>query len=458
MQDFKLPPHSVEAEQSVLGGLLINSAAWDEVADILSEEDFYRNEHKLIYRHITRLISRNDPVDILTVAESINSTGKLDTIGGLQYLGSLESGTPSAANIKHYAKIVKDKATERKILSASFEIGELAFSGDSAQQKLEKISDLLNGLADNSKSPILRLSEAAAKAIQTLDDRFSNGGDIHGLKTGFIDFDHKTGGLHPGDLIILAGRPSMGKTAFATNIAENVALDGNPAMMFSLEMSDEQLATRSISSTGMIKLNTLRSAKMEDDDWHRITASLGKINEMPLFIDSNPMLSATQMHARARRIKRQHGLSLIVIDYLQLMSEGGDNRNNELSNITRKLKLMAKDLHVPVICLSQLSRKVEERADKRPMMSDLRDSGAIEQDADLIVMMYREEYYNKETMNKGMAEANIVKQRMGEVGPVFLTFQGEYSKFSNFAGQYHRPEPKRISRGFDDGKSRAGGN
>jgi len=291
-----------------------------------------------------------------------------------------------------------------------------------------------------------------------LEARYASDGDIHGLKTGLIDFDQKTGGLQPGDLIIVAGRPSMGKTALAVNIAENVAIDHKTALMFSLEMSDEQLAIRSISSCGSLHLGTMRSGKLQDDDWPKLSAALGKIQDAKLFIDSNPMTTATQMHARARRVKRQHGLDLIVIDYLQLMAEGGDNRNNELSTITRKLKLMAKDLNVPVICLSQLSRKVEERADKRPMLSDLRDSGAIEQDADIVVMMYREDYHNKESMNKGIAEAIIAKQRMGETGTVMLTFQGEYSRFVNFSGTYHKEEPKRKSRAFDDGKSRSAGN
>ena len=446
----------IEAERSVLGSLMLDANVWDTLVDVIEERDFFNPEHQLIFRHIVRLIERARTPDVLTVADSINATGKLDKVGGLEYLGHIVQNTPSTKNSKHYAKIVRNGRKERTYYGAIEDL-QTVTEGMDISDKIAKAVDVLTELADDKQNTVMRISDAAGKAIETLDARFCNGGDIHGLKTGFIDFDYKTGGLHAGDLIILAGRPSMGKTAFASNIAENAAQDNNPVLMFSLEMSDEQLATRTIASTGMIKLNTMRSAKLEDDDWNRITASLGKINEMPLFIDSNPMISATQMHARARRIKRQHGLSLIIIDYLQLMSEGGDNRNNELSIITRKLKLMAKDLNVPVICLSQLSRKVEERADKRPMMSDLRDSGAIEQDADLIVMMYREEYYNKETMNKGVAEANIVKQRMGEVGPVFLTFQGEYSKFSNFAGQYHKQEPKKQARGFDDGKSKSAG-
>lgn len=450
--------NTMQAEQSVIGGLLLSPASWDNVADIITEHDFLDAPHQLIFRHIGRLIEHGKQVDILTVAESIQNTGKLDKVGGLDYLSSLVQNTPSAANIKSYAEIVCKKRKERDFKDAIVELTDVANSSGEIAGKIENAIEILNSLADNKKNEPVRLSEVAYKALESLDRRFASGNEIHGLKTGFIDFDRKTGGLHPGDLVIIAGRPAMGKTAFATNIAENVAIDsGLPVIFYSLEMSDEQLATRAIANQGGVNLHVLRSAEVGDSDWDRLTHAVGKMADAPLFIDSNPMTTATQMHVRARRMQRKHGLSLIVIDYLQLMTEGGDNRNNELSTITRKLKLMAKDLNVPVICLSQLSRKVEERADKRPMLSDLRDSGAIEQDADMVVMMYRDEYYHPESQNKGIAEANLAKQRMGETGIVLLAFQGEYSRFANFSGQYKKLEPKQINRGFPDNKRKAAG-
>lgn len=445
------PASNIEAEQYLIGGLMLNPKAWDDIADRVDDRDFFRADHKLIFRHIGKLIETGADVDVITVAESIERTGKLDKIGGLQYLGSIAANTTSSANVKTYADIVRRKWKEREFMAMVCELQSTAESEQPIHEKIEIAVTLLTALADDKKDEPESLSDAANKAIESLDRRFSNGGDIHGLKTHLIDFDKKTGGLHPGDLVIVAGRPSAGKTAFVTNIGENVAILGKGSvLMFSLEMSSEQLATRAIASAGSVSLNVMRSAKLEDDDWNKLTHAVGKISDAKFFIDQNTGISASQMHSRARRIKRKHGLDLIIVDYLQLMADGGDTRNNELASITRKFKLMAKDLGVPVICLSQLSRKVEERADKRPMMSDLRDSGAIEQDADVIVMMYRDEYYNKDSQNKGVAEANIVKQRMGETGTVRLSFQGEYSRFGNFAGTYYEQEPKKSKRGFND--------
>lgn len=453
MIDFNL-----ESEQSVLGGLMIDPAKWDAISESIFEADFFRAEHQLIFRHIQRLIEAGKPVDVITVAESIESTGKLDKVGGLGYLGDLAQGVPSAANILSYATIVHAKHKEREFHAAIQELSAIADCHGNIAEKIENAVNVLNSLADDKRNSVVSLREATVNVLSSLEQRFASGGEIHGLKTGFLDLDQKTGGLQSGDLIILAGRPSMGKSALAVNIAENVAIkDGLPVLIFSLEMSEEQLATRTLASVGGINLNSLRSSKLSDDDWGNITHASQRAYDAPLFIDPNPMMTVSQMHVRARKIKRASGLSLIIIDYLQLMGEGGENRNNELATITRKLKAMAKDLRVPVLCLAQLSRKVEERADKRPMMSDLRDSGAIEQDADLIVMMYRDDYYNKESDNKGIAECNIVKQRMGETGSVLLTFQGEYSRFKDFAGQYHRETTKQRSRGFSDGKVKAGG-
>lgn len=446
-----------EAEQSVLGSLMISPKVFDDIVELVEEKEFYLPQHQLIFRHISRLCEQGNAVDVLTVAESIERTGKLDKIGGIEFLGNIAHQVPSVANIKSYAGIVRKSYKDRAYTQAILDLSLPSHAGMEVHERIENAINILNSLADDKRDSVITWREATNSALESLEHRFANGGDIHGLKTGFLDFDNKTGGLHPGDLFILAGRPSMGKTAFATNIAENVALNNNPVLMFSLEMSSEQLANRTLASIGSINLNVIRSSKLCEDDFGKLSNAINRIQDAPLFIDPSPMMTATQMHIRARKLKRQHGLSLIVIDYLQLMTEGGDTRNNELSTITRKLKLMAKDLQVPVICLSQLSRKVEERADHRPMMSDLRDSGAIEQDADLIALMYREDYYNKETLNKGIAEVNIAKQRMGETGNVLLTFQGEFSRFKDFAGTYQKADKKINKRGFDDNKLKASG-
>ena len=457
MSDITIP-HSVEAEQSVLGSLMLKQSSWDEIGDFLQDRDFYRAEHQLIYRHITHLHEKCKQVDVLTIAESLESTGKLDKVGGLGYLGSLVQNTPSATNINSYAKIVQRKRKERDFNAAIEDLRDISVETGDIAQKIERAVAVLNALADDKQNEPITIAEAASKALETLDRRMQSGGEIHGLKTGLIDLDKKTGGLQKGDLIIIAGRPSMGKTALAMNIAEHVSINEKlPVMVFSLEMSDEQLATRAISNQGSVNLNVIRSAKLHDEDWNRLTHALSKVTDAPMYIDTNTAITATQMHTRARRIQRKYGLGLIVIDYLQLMADGGDTRNNEISAITRKLKLMSKDLGVPVICLSQLSRKVEERSDKRPMMSDLRDSGAIEQDADVILMMYRDDYYNKDSQNKGVAEAIITKQRMGEVGTVFMTFQGEYSRFANFSGEWRAPVVEIKKRGFNDNKSFSSG-
>lgn len=451
---MQTPKYNTEAERSILGGLMLWPDRWDEINEIVVEKDFYAVEHQLVFRHISTLLNSGKQVDVITVAESIERTGKLDRLGGLQYLGEMASCVVSAANLKAHAKIVNKSRRERDFMAAIADLNEIAENSGDFTDKIEMATNILSALADNRRDSVVTWTEATLKAIEGVEHRHALGGEIHGLKTGLCDFDKRTGGLHHGDLIIIAGRPSMGKSCLASNIAENVALENKTVLMFSLEMSSEQLAIRSIASVGNVSLNALRSAQFNPDEWDRLAYASGKIYEKPLFIDPNPMMTASQMHMRARKIKRQHGLSLIVIDYLQLMSEGGENHNrvNEISTITRKLKLMAKDLGVPVIALSQLSRKVEERAEKRPLMSDLRESGSIEQDADVIVMMYREDYYDKESQNKGVAEANIVKLRMGETGTVRLAFKGEYSKFCNFSGTYHqndKAKSKSKDRGMD---------
>ncbi len=435
------PLHSIESEQSVLGGLLLDPRAWDSIADMVAESDFYTEAHRVTFRRIRLLLAQNAPVDVVTVAEALDVAGESDQTGGLAYLGELASNTPSAANIKRYAEIVRDRRMRRDLLKASADIADLARlpSADPAVTLIDRAEATINALAQGS----LQAEEPEAiggvlpNVIEAIQERHDRQGEISGLRTGFADLDRLTSGLQRGDLIIVAGRPSMGKTAFALNVAENVAVDGGTALVFSLEMSKQQLTERALSSIGGIPSDALRSGRMTDGQWSGLTFALGKLHTASLIIDDSSAPSIAQMRARARRVARKYGrLDLIVVDYLQLMS--GDtgrasNRNEEVSQLTRGLKLLARELQVPVIALSQLSRKVEERADKRPMMSDLRDSGSIEQDADLILMAYRDEYYHPESPFKGLAEMLIRKHRMGPLGDVHLVFQGEFSRFRDAA-------------------------
>ncbi len=440
---IKLPPHSVEAEQSVLGGLMLENTAWERVADLINEQDFYRSDHRAIWRQINLLISDNKPADVITVAEVLESHNLLGEVGGLAYLAALAQNTPSAANIRRYAEIVRERAVLRKLAGVGAEIAESAYNpaGRSA-------SDIL----DAAEAKVFEIKEAGAKAtegfqpfqpllvqvVNRIDELYSrdNPSEVTGIPTGFIDLDSKTSGLQPGELIIVAGRPAMGKTAFALNIAENVALDVNlPVAVFSMEMAATQLVMRMLGSIGRLDQHKLRTGKIAEDDWHKLTTAVGRLNEVPVYIDESPGLTAMEVRARARRLARQNGgkLGLIVIDYLQLMSGTGqgENRATEISEISRSLKGLAKELHVPVVALSQLNRSLEQRPNKRPVMSDLRESGAIEQDADVILFIYRDEQYNHDSPDKGTAEIIIGKQRNGPTGTVRLTFLGEYTKFEN---------------------------
>ena len=443
---IKLPPHSVEAEQSVLGGILIDQSAWDKIADLIAEPDFYRKEHRLIYHHISRLNEHGKAVDVITVAESLESSSKLDEAGGLAYLGSLAQNVPSAANIRRYAEIVRERAIMRKLAEVGGEIASSALSpgGRAADQLLDEAESKIFEIAEEGErgrqgfTPIPPLLTKVVERIETLYSRDDPDG-ITGIATGFSDLDNQTSGLQPGDLIIVAGRPSMGKTAFSINIAENVALDSNkPVAIFSMEMGGTQLAMRMIGSVGRLNQHSLRTGKLQDEDWSRMTHALGRLNDAPIFIDETAGLNALELRSRARRLHRQNdGLGLIVIDYLQLMtapsSKASENRATEISDISRSLKALAKELHVPVIALSQLNRGLEQRPNKRPIMSDLRESGAIEQDADLILFIYRDEVYNPDSPDKGKAEIIIGKQRNGPIGTVGLMFRGEYTRFENLA-------------------------
>lgn len=447
VDQLRIPPHSIEAEQSVLGGLLLDNAAFDKIADLVAENDFYRDEHKRIFRQIRMLLERGKPVDVVTVAESLDLAGDGGDTGGLAYLGELAANTPSAANIRRYAEIVRERAILRQLVTAGDEIAGSAFNplGRDPKQLLDEAEARVFAIAEggfrhqSGFQHINPLLTQVVERIQELHDR-DNPSDITGVPTGYNDLDAKTSGLQPGDLLIVAGRPSMGKTSFALNMAENVALEvGLPVAVFSMEMGGAQLAMRMLSSVGRLDAHRVRTGRLNDDEWSRLSFALGKMHEAPLYIDETPALNPIDLRARARRLHRQCGqLGLIVIDYLQLMSVangGGENRATEISEISRSLKGLAKELAVPVIALSQLNRSLEQRPNKRPVMSDLRESGAIEQDADVIMFIYRDEVYNPDTPDKGSAEIIIGKQRNGPIGTVRLTFLGEYTRFENFATQ-----------------------
>jgi replicative DNA helicase len=446
LESLKLPPNSVEAEQSVLGGLLLENEALDRIADILNQADFYRHDHRLIYTHIAKLIEQNRPADIVTVAESLENSAELSSIGGIAYLGALAQNTPTAANIRRYAEIVRERSIMRKLVEVGSAIAESAYNpqGREAKQLLDeaeaKIFQIAEG-GNRSSEGFINIQTLLPKVADRIDFLYQreNQGSVTGIPTGFDDLDDKTSGFQPGDLIIVAGRPSMGKTAFSLNIAENVALDSKKAVaVFSMEMGATQLATRMIGSVGRLDQHRMRNGNLEDEDWTRLTTALGKLNDAPIFIDEGAGLSSFDVRARARRLSRQTGgLGLIVVDYLQLMSgnsgRASENRATEISEISRSLKSLAKELEVPVVALSQLNRSVEQRPDKRPVMSDLRESGAIEQDADLILFIYRDEVYNPDSEDKGTAEIIIAKQRNGPIGRVRLTFLGQHTRFENFS-------------------------
>ncbi len=441
---LRVPPHSIEAESSVLGGLLLDNGAWDRVGDLLVDSDFYRHEHKLIYAAIGALINASKPADVITVSEQLQNQGKTAEMGGLAYLNSLAQYVPSASNIRRYAEIVRERSILRKLVSASDEIATNAFNPqgkaidrilDEAEQKIFNIGEEGSRMKQGFQS----MDKLVVELMDRVQEMADNPNDITGVPTGFYDLDRMTSGLQPGDMVVLAARPSMGKTAFAINIAEHVALnEGLPVAVFSMEMGASQLAVRVVGSIGRIDQGHLRTGKLSDDEWPRLTEAIEKLRTVSLHIDETPGLTPSELRANARRLARQCGkLGLIVVDYLQLMSgsgsTGGDNRATELGEISRGLKMLAKELQCPVIALSQLNRSVEQRTDKRPMMSDLRESGAIEQDADIIMFIYRDDYYNKDSKDPGVAEIIIGKQRNGPTGTVRLTFLKNLTRFESLA-------------------------
>ena len=442
---LRVPPHSVEAEQSVLGGLLLDNLAWDRAADLLTDGDFYRFEHRLIFSAIGSLVSNSRPADVITVFEQLQSLGRANDSGGLAYLNALAQSVPSAANMRRYAEIVRERAVLRKLIAASDEIATQAFNpqGRGAGQILDEAETKIFRIGEETsrqRQGFQSIDKLMVALLDRVNELHENGAeDVTGVRTGFYDLDRYTAGLQKGDLIVLAARPSMGKTAFALNMAEHVSVqEGLPVLVFSMEMGASQLALRLVGSLGRIDQQRLRTGKLAGDEWTRLAEAVDRLKQAQVFIDETPALTSAELRARARRMARQFGgtLGLIVIDYLQLMSGSSsseENRATEIGEISRGLKALAKELQCPVVALSQLNRSVESRTDKRPMMSDLRESGAIEQDADVIMFIYRDEYYNKDTKEPGVAELIIGKQRNGPVGTVKLTFLKPQTKFENLA-------------------------
>lgn len=445
LEALKVPPHSIEAEQSVLGGLLLDNGAADRIADFLNGDHFYSDAHRLLYNGLMQLIADNKPADVVTVAEALGSINKLDYIGGMSYLAALVENVPTAANIRRYAEIVHERAILRRLAAAGGEIAESAFHplGRSVREVLDQAETKVFEIAEHGArgqqgfQDIRPLLTQVVERIEFLYNR-DNPSDVTGTATGFTDLDRMTSGLQEGDLIVIAGRPSMGKTSLALNIAEHIALVLKmPVAIFSMEMGATQLAMRLMGSVGRLDQQKIRTGRLTNDDWERLSGALGKLNDAPIHIDETPAMNALEVRARARRLARQYGgkLGAIVVDYLQLMQavSDGENRATEISEISRSMKALAKELKVPVLALSQLNRSLEQRPNKRPVMSDLRESGAIEQDADVILFIYRDEVYNPDTQEKGVAEIIIGKQRNGPIGMIRLAFLGENTRFENLA-------------------------
>jgi replicative DNA helicase len=441
--EVRTPPHSVEAEQAVLGGLMLDANAWDAVADIVVATDFYRRDHRLIFEAIAEVAETRGSCDAVTVSENLERKGRLEEIGGLAYLGTIARDTPSASNVRAYAEIIRERSILRQLVAAGGEIAAAATDSrgrlaselvDEAERRVFEIAER----GSRGKSGFIAIRDVLPQTIDRLDLLHQTPGEIRGVPTGFTQLDKKTTGFQAGDLIVIAGRPSMGKTTLAVNIAENAAIaKGVPAAIFSMEMSAEQLTLRLISSLGRVNQSHLRTGNFSEEDWSRIQGAMAQLSNAPLYVDETPALTPTEVRARARRLKRERGLGLIVVDYLQLMQVSGtkENRATEISEISRSLKALAKELKVPVVALSQLNRAVEQRTDKKPVMSDLRESGAIEQDSDLILLIYREEVYDPNTTRRGVADIIIAKQRNGPIGEVQLTFLGEYTRFENLVAE-----------------------
>ncbi len=442
VEHLRVPPHSLQAEQSVLGGLMLDNECWDSVAEKVAAEDFYRKDHRLIFESIANLAQKDEPFDVITISEVLGQQGELESVGGLAYLGALANDTPSAANIISYADIVRQRSVRRQLIHIGNEISDSGFDTEGRE---------VNELLDVAETKVFKIAEQGAKgqkgfepikdllskAVDRITELHENQNALTGVSSGFADLDEMMSGLQPADLIIVAGRPSMGKTSFAMNLAENVGIQsGMPVAVFSMEMPGDSLAMRMMSSLGRIDQHKVRTGQLEDEEWPRMQSSINILAEAKIFIDDTAALSPIEVRARSRRLMKEHGkLGLIVLDYLQLMQSpsSSESRVAEISDISRSLKALAKELDVPVIALSQLNRNLEQRPNKRPVMSDLRESGSIEQDADVIIFIYRDEVYNEDSPDKGSAEIIIGKQRNGPIGKCRLTFLGQYTRFENFA-------------------------
>ena len=444
--NLRIPPHSQEAEQAVLGGLLLNNEAWDEVAERVGPKDFYRKEHRLIFQVVDQLVEEEKPCDLVTVSQALTHRGELDDVGGMTYLSDLARNTPSAANINAYADIVRERSILRQLIQVSHGIAEQSFNpkGTPSLEILDAAESAIFEIAEQQKkgSGPQDIKTVLKKAVDRIDELYKNKNALTGLTTGFEELDKMTSGLQPSDMVVVAGRPSMGKTTFAMNLCENVALKAHkPVLVFSMEMPADAIVMRMLSSLGRINQTSIRSGRLDQDDWPRITSAIQMLSEQKFFIDDTPALSPLELRTRARRVARECGgqLGMIMIDYLQLMQvPGADSRVNEISEISRSLKGLAKELNCPVVALSQLNRSLEQRPNKRPVMSDLRESGAIEQDADVIMFLYRDEVYNQETTEKGIGEVIIGKQRNGPIGTVRVAFRGEYLRFDDLAPEYYQ--------------------
>ncbi|HOQ17753.1 MAG TPA: replicative DNA helicase [Defluviitaleaceae bacterium] len=432
----RIPPHDIEAEQSVLGSMIIDHEAIVTASEILRGEDFYRPDHKIIYEACIDLFNQNSPIDLVTLKSRLEEMGLLEQVGGISYLSHLAASVPTSAHIKQYAKIVESKSILRRLIKACQDISAVSFEAK------EDVNDILNQ-AEQSIFHILQnkhtedfspMREVLLSAFEKIEEIYRNQGKVTGIPTGFIDLDYKTAGFQPSDLILIAARPSMGKTAFALNIAQYAAVRQKvPVAIFSLEMSKEQLVNRMLCAEAMIDSQKLRTGSLEQEDWVKIARSMGPLSEAPIYIDDTPGISVMEMRAKCRRLKLEKGLGMIFIDYLQLMTANRrfESRQQEISEISRSLKALAREMEAPVVALSQLSRACEARADHRPMLSDLRESGAIEQDADVVMFLYRDEYYHPDTEKKNQAEVIIAKQRNGPTGTVDLIWLGQYTKFVN---------------------------
>ena len=445
-RQLKLPPHSIEAERSVLGGILLDKDAWVKAVEHVQQEDFYRKEHRLVFQAIAALDEEGRPFDIVTVAEWLENHQHLDAAGGMAYLAALAENTPAVNNIVAYADIVRKRSILRQLITAANNIGDAIFNpqGKSSEQILDFAEQAVFEIAEQEsrgRRNYRNIKEVLVSVLARVDQLFQMDNPITGVATGFHDLDTKTAGLQPADLIIIAGRPSMGKTSLAINIAEHATIkDELSVAIFSMEMPSEQLGMRMMASLGRIEQHNIRTGKINDDDWPRLTSAVGILSKTKMFIDDTPALTPSELRARCRRIFREQGLDMVVVDYMQLMQVSGtsENRATELSEISRSLKALAKELNIPVIALSQLNRSLEQRPNKRPVMSDLRESGAIEQDADVILFIYRDEVYEEDSPDKGTAEIIIAKQRNGPIGMVKLAFRGQFTRFENYIEEEHR--------------------